>query len=155
MNAPHAMDLTRLRELLDRHGPDLRRFPAPERAAALQLLASDAGAQQALRAAEALHGALDSVPGALPSAALQRRIAEIPLRHPQHAPEALPGWMAALSPLRSLRRMTVSAVMVVALGALFGSLSADESLTAVQGEDGWEELSALAFATELDPEVEP
>ena len=118
---------------------------------------------------------LSSLPTPEPSAALRRAVAEIPLRHPKRAP----GWFGpapAWLPFRSLAAAALLAVAVLALGALAG-LYADDELVASTGAgvsggatagadadagaregervDEIGELATLAFADDLDLELEP
>jgi hypothetical protein len=116
---------------------------------------------------------LSSLPTPEPSAALRRAVAEIPLRHPQRAPwffGPAPAWL----PFRSLAAAALVAVAVLALGALAGLYGDDELVagsadrasdgaTAGAGADAGEtervdeigELATLAFADDLDTELEP
>jgi hypothetical protein len=152
-----AIDLARLEQLLDTYGPDPMRFPEAEREAARALIARDRAARALLAEAEALARTLDALPAPQPSAALQRAVAEIPLRHAQTS-GALE--LFALSPFRSMTRAMMSAVVIVVLGVLSGVWSADSdsspdvALSAAEADE-WHDVSALAFATDLDKELAP
>lgn len=61
-------------DLLDRHGPDLARWPEGARAAAERLLARDAAAREAMAGAQALARMLDTVAAPEPGSALYGRI---------------------------------------------------------------------------------
>ena len=152
MIARPAMDLARLADLLDRHGADIAAFPADERSAAASLLERDTQARELLASAQRLCHALDRVPAMAPSPALQRAVAEIPLRHPQPSQR---GWALSWAPLSSARRLLLSAVAVVVLGAVSGALSADSFSAPSAADDDWSELSELAFATGFDQELAP
>jgi hypothetical protein len=88
---------------------------------------------------------LDAIPEPVPSAALRRAVAEIPLRHPQHSPAAAP-WL-----LRTVWRAVLSAALVTAVGVFAGAWTADME----EGEGGWSALSSLTLAMPLDEELVP
>ncbi len=161
--SPSRLTLERFEELLDLYGADLARFPKEERAAAAALVAADPHAQRLHAQALALEAGLQGMPAPEPSAALRRAVAEIPLRHPQPAAGA-----ASLLPLRwrSAWALFASAALMVALGALSGSLTRDADLTALAAgsaevepgasdSDPLAELAELAFASDLDDELAP
>lgn len=150
MTSPRPMSIEHFEALLDTHGPHLSRFPEPDRSAAHELLARDADARRALVAAKRLAHALDALPSPEPSAALRRAVAEIPLRHPRPVSAQARSFAAHWSPLASARRMFVAALAVAMLGAATGSLTAATSPVASANEDEWDDLSALAFASDLD-----
>jgi hypothetical protein len=143
MKAPPTIDKKRLAALLDIHGADPARFPEAERAPALALLASDEKARALLGQAEALARALSALHDPQPSAALQRAVAEIPLRH-ERAPVA---WSA---PFRSVWTAGFLAAFIVLLGAVSGAWSMETA-----AEEEWNDIAALAFVTELDQELAP
>jgi hypothetical protein len=147
------LDLARFSELLDTYGADPSRFPEADRTRAQALLARDAGARRLLTEARALADAFDAMPEPEPSAALQRAVAEIPLRHPQPARNL--GW-AGLLPFRSASRAALSAALIVLLGVLSGVWSADSESGAYEASaDDWQDLAALTLAADLDQELEP
>jgi hypothetical protein len=146
----------RFRELVDAYGADVARFPAPERRAAEELLASSETARAWFaeerefdaRLTEALGAAVEPI-----SADLERRLASIPDRHEQ----------------KSSRRAGVVRLFVPALawaaaacvGLLLGSgimetgddtSSGDESAEVASDEAG---LVALALGDEEGFEVWP
>ena len=143
MKARPTIDRERFAALLEIHGADLARFPDPERAPALALLESDENARALLADAEALARTLNSLRDPEPSAALQRAVAEIPLRHPR------PPAIVSL-PFRSVWRAALSAAFVVLLGALSGAWSMETA-----PEEDWNDMASLAFVTELDQELAP
>jgi len=96
-----------------------------------------------------------------PSAALRRAVAEIPLRHPR----PIEGSSVADAPtfggrsVAALRYALLAALTSMAVGAWLGyqgdvlpEVALEDS---AQTEDEWEELSLLAFADELEGELEP
>lgn len=87
-----ALDESRFADLLDAYGGEPARWPAPEREAALQLLARSETARAAQRQAAWLDAELDRSVVAPPSAAL--RAALIAAR-----PQARAGWRASLAEL--------------------------------------------------------
>ena len=68
------MTLDRVRTLLDAYGADPARWPAAERAAALELLARSPDARACRVAAARLDDALDAVPGVETSTAIVARV---------------------------------------------------------------------------------
>jgi hypothetical protein len=122
------MTLARLAELLDAYGAEPTRWPAAERAAAEALLASDPRGAELQRAARSLDERLDMVEVSEPSAHLQARVLEIPIRH-------------AAAPVRVMFagwRLAAVALLPCALGFASGALLNDEPQ-----DDGWSELSTL------------
>ena len=96
------MNIARFTLLLDRHGPDLARWPESERARAAGLLAASAEARARLEAALALDGWLrhdlaqpDPASIARLQAGIARRIARAPL---PDRPGPLPRLLALLRP---------------------------------------------------------
>jgi hypothetical protein len=89
---------------------------------------------------------LDELPKVDPSPTLQRRVFEIPVRHPR---AQSPTWLTFLLGPRA----AVFAVVLLALGAASGwaSSDAEDSVVVSSEEEGsqWEELSELALATDL------
>lgn len=149
---PTPMDLERFTELLDAHGAEPARFPETERAAAVELLTHDARARQLHDEASTLARALDALGSPEPSAALRRTVAEIPLRHPRTGATTLPGWF----PFHSLSRALVSAALVAMLGVLSGAWTADwDAGTAGAEADDWQDLTVVAFASDLEQELAP
>src|SRR5664279_2480822 len=93
------MTLDRFSQLLDAYGAEPSRWPAHERALAESLLAGDARALALQEAASLLDAHLDAFEVAEPSAHLQARILEIPIRHRPIQSRAarfrLAGWQLA------------------------------------------------------------
>ena len=151
------IDLERLADLLDTYGPDPARFPEAEREAAAALIASDPSARALLLQATALANALDALPAPVPSATLQRAVAEIPLRAVRTRGAAgLFAWL----PFRSASSAALSAVLIVLLGVLSGvwsesSRGSTDTTSSVAAADDFQDLSALTYATELDQELQP
>lgn len=162
-HTPTRLALERFEELLDLYGTNLARFPEDERAAAAALLAANEDAQRLHAQALALEAGLQAMAAPEPSAALRRAVAEIPLRNPQPTAGAASIW-----PLRwrSAWALFASAAVIVALGAVSGSMSRDVDLVALTGDrgeieaaadepDALDDLAELAFASNLDDELAP
>lgn len=77
------MTLERFADLLDRHGPDLSAWPAPDRAAASALLSRDPAARELLETDKLLAGALADLPAERAGPALRQAVLSIPLAHPR------------------------------------------------------------------------
>jgi hypothetical protein len=139
------IDLARLHELLSAYGANPSRWPKLEREAAEALLESDPEARRAQREAAGLDAWLESSVPAAPSAALSRRVAEIPLRNPRRAQrwafERLLPWRAVLA-----------AALACTLGAVSGALSMEAGSSADGNDDGWDDVTAVTFALGLDEE---
>ena len=127
------MNLERFEETLDRLGSDLKRWPAPDRAAAEALIAADGRAAALHRRAQQLDSLLAAAtaPVAVDSAAMGRIMAGID--HPRHRDQTL-------QPTRRLFAWA-SAAMVVFLVAGF---AAGVALPSNQGEDT---LAGLMFGS--------
>ena len=115
---------------------------------------------------------MSTLPTPEPSAALRRAVTEIPLRHPQPA-RGLFGPVPVWFPFRSFGRAALLAAIVLALGALAGLYGDDEvvastpdgtrdrasAVTDAQPTtdrvDELSDLAVLAFADDLDAELEP
>ncbi|MCP1335885.1 hypothetical protein [Futiania mangrovi] len=111
-------------DLLDRHGPDLARWPEGTRTAAETLMARDAAAREALAGAQALARMLDTVEVPEPGAALYGRIlAEIDAQQP--AGGNLLGWM------RGLWAQGSALAAAAALGLTIGFIEARASTPAL------------------------
>lgn len=112
---------------LDRHGPDLDRWPVEIRGKALSLLASDPWAAQEVARAQRLQGLLAPLASRppLPGPAITRITAALEARRKARSadPVQLLGRPRAALPL------TLCAVMVFALGAWSGSGAAIASDT--------------------------
>jgi hypothetical protein len=95
---------------------------------------------------------LDAAPPVLPSAALRRAVAEIPLRHPHAARVRFASRFA-------LRAALAGALLATLAGVIAGSYGGEalelDSAEAVAAEERWQDLTVLAFATDLDAELEP
>jgi len=93
-----------------------------------------------------------------PSAALRRAVAEIPLRHPR-AERADP---RGVWPAYVLRFALLTALTALAAGAWLGyeasvlpEIALSDDAADANADEGWEELAELAFADQLDEELEP
>jgi anti-sigma factor RsiW len=158
-DTPKPLALARLEALLELHGADPARFPDAEREAVRSLIARDPQAARLFAEAQALDRALASVRAPVPSAALRRAVAEIPLRHPQP--------QAALWPFRPMWAFALAATFMFALGVTSGAFvggfdATPEELTA-SAADSSDELedddlalvAELAFAAPLEEELAP
>jgi hypothetical protein len=98
---------------------------------------------------------LDAPAPVLPSASVRRAVAEIPLRHPRAASSRAFGL-----PAYAIRFALFAALASAAVGAWLGSQAEVLPELAI-GEDvqtddeAWDELSLLAFADDLDAELQP
>jgi hypothetical protein len=93
----------------------------------------------------ALDRLLDASPALEPSAQLMRRVAELPLTHPQRAP------LRELWPFASALRLVLSGALLLALGAASALWSAGTA----QADDALDELSGLMLGSDLDLEEAP
>lgn len=147
---PPNIDEARVRELLTQYGADPQRFPAPERDAASAWLARSAELKALQKEARALDALLDLSAPAPASAELMRRVAEIPLRHPQGAE---PQWMRQLLGGHLVLRLTAAFVLAAVLGVGSGIWAAGGEATvspqAQLSEEAWEDLEMLAFSDSL------
>jgi len=144
------MTLDRFRELAAAYGAKLERWPESERASASRLLESSAAALSILRDEQALDEELGLAEPAALSPAFERKLAEIPVRHPQRALSPFKRWLWA-----PLLGWSVAAALGLVLGAGFADtndvptaaataeLSADEAIDALALGDitDWEEAS--------------
>jgi hypothetical protein len=131
---PAPMTLARLGELLDAYGAEPQRWPSAERAAAEALLQSEPRAAELQRSARLLDAQLDVFEVAEPSAHLQARVLEIPIRH-------------AAAPARftfAPWRLIALALLPCALGFASGALLTDDAQ-----DDGWNEVNSLVQGAEL------
>jgi hypothetical protein len=143
-NDPPPMTLTRLAELLEAYGAEPQRWPDPERATAQSLLQSDPRAAELQLAARLLDDQLDMFEVAEPSAHLQARVLEIPIRHaPAPAHSSFAGWFAGW-------RLVALALLPCALGFASGALLTDDAQ-----DDGWNEVSSLVQVADLSDEEWP
>jgi hypothetical protein len=139
---PDPMPLSRLAELLDAYGGDPERWPQHERALAVSLVQSDPRAAELQRAALQLDQQLEQFEVSEPSAQLQARVLEIPIRQERarRARFALPGWgIAAL------------ALVPCALGFLSGALSTETS----DPDEGWSEVASMTQLGDVSEEQWP
>ena len=142
---PPEMTPQRLQELLDAHGVELERWPQPEGAAARALCERDPVAAALVAEARALEDLLLEARLELaPSPQLQRRVAEIPLRHPRRQPAAM------LWPFGGALRTLMAGAFTLALGLATGLSTLELAPTDEQGEtESWEEFESLALGPEL------
>ena len=142
------MDEARFRALAEAYGSHLARWPSDERRAAEALLARSTEANRWLAEQRQIDLLLDGAPDMDPSAALLRRVAEIPLRH-QTARDVRAWW-----PFLRLRNLLAVGAAAAALGAALGMVT-PESAPVADAEATWDELSALAWGIDLSEELSP
>jgi hypothetical protein len=144
-----AVTLERLAQLLDAYGGEPERWPAHERAAALQLIAANPEAQVLQRAALELDGALDlSALLDVEDSALRARVLEIPIRHARDATAAAPsswGWHWNW-------KLLLFALTPCVIGFLSGSLLMDPSGDA--DDEAWDELAQVVMPTQVSDELD-
>lgn len=141
------IDIARLRELVCAYGADPARWPETERPAAEALLQSSPEARSVQSEAAGLDALLDGLPSEAPSAALRRKVAEIPLRHPAGVQSTERWSVWRLLP----RRAVWAGVLACTLGVASGALSASDVATS-SNDDGWDDVTAVAFAAGFDEE---
>jgi hypothetical protein len=133
-NDPAPMTLARLADLLEAYGADPQRWPSAERTAAEALLQSDPRAAELQRSARLLDAQLDMFEVAEPSAHLQARVLEIPIRHAATPARFMfAGW-----------RLAALALLPCALGFASGALLIDDAQ-----DDGWNEVNSLVQGADL------
>lgn len=103
---------------LERLGADLETWPVDVRVRAVSLMAQDVQVKRIWDAAQQVDVMLANLPVWKPSAALQRQVAEIPLRFPRPAKFALPSWR--------LWFPTFAALMSLGVMAGFASSGAEQ-----------------------------
>ena len=166
------MTLARFAELLNAYGAELSRWPEVERDAAQRLCAGDAEAMRLRATAEKLDALLNAVPAHEPSAVLRARVAEITIRHPR------PGSQASRLPFaHKWWQVAFAGAFASVLGVISGAWTAEDPTTAATAsvtstggagsagsvdtdpnfdtaaDDGWDELTTVAFASNLDEEL--
>jgi hypothetical protein len=149
------MKLDRYLQLLEAYGADLKRWPPEDRPGAERLFEASEQARRAHREARALDGLLDQVLSAEPSDILKARIHRIPeLAH-------RPGVRTASSSLRRIFAPMVGLAAAALLGIAVGSFAYEPPVgqqsvgTAEMTSEDWDELTELAFASNLDSEELP
>jgi hypothetical protein len=135
-----ALPIDRFQSLLAAYGGRLELFPAAEREAAQALLASSAEARALLSAEAGLDALLgQATPGEL-SPALARKLAELPVRHPQ---------VRTLWPFRRVWLPAVAWAAAAAFGIAVGSIAPDPDASAEGAAE------AAAQSAELEVETAP
>ncbi len=137
-------DLERFRTFVEAYGANLERWPLEARRVAERALGTRE-AQAWLAEQSPIDAWLDQAPELAPSAALLRRVAEIPARHARSP--AGSAW-----PFGRLWHVVAAAAAAAIMGITVG-LSAPD-LTSDNGTDEWDELSTLALGVDLS-EVAP
>jgi hypothetical protein len=141
-----SMDARRFRALVATYGADRERWPSAERQSAESFLRGSSEAPKWLEVEQQLDALLDEAGPVEPSAALLRRVAEIPLRHP--APERV------LAPLGRLRNWFTILVAAAVAGAVVGVVTPDLA-PGIEPDSGGEDLSSLDWAADLSEELAP
>lgn len=136
-----ALDIAGLRELLDAYGARVEHMPEAERARVQALIDAEPAAAALVVEAAALDDLLDAAPLAPPSTGLMARVAEIPLRHPRAS-------AASSLPRAWLLRTLAAGALACALGVISGTWLTDDSTS----DDGWNDVTSVAFATGLEEE---
>jgi hypothetical protein len=140
-------DEDRFRALVESYGADAGRWPAEERRRRESPEARSAQAEGWLDEARRLDASLDAVADVVPSPALLRGVAEIPLRH---GPSRAWGWW----PFGRARNLLAAAVAVAAMGMVIG-VTAPEPTATEDTEAGLDELSTLALGVDVSEELLP
>lgn len=138
------MDFPRFEQLLDLHGSNLEAWPSTEQDAARQLLRDSPSAAELHRAQQAVDEALSQAPALQPSATLERRIHEVPLRYPQRT--------RSLIQAISFRPAFLFAAACACAGAVTGWFAPVElSLAdpAISETEEIEQLDSLAMSSDL------
>lgn len=138
--------LGRFEEALDRHGPELERWPRDERAAAATFLVTTPAARALHGEAKRLQGLLARVMASAPvrPGATQRILGAVAARR-----MATPDPLMMLAQPRAAAALTLVAAVMFALGAVGGS-DFSLSFTQASGNDGY---SILASADDVLPTI--
>ena len=116
------MTLDRFRALTRAYGARLERWPVAERAAATALFARSAEAKELIEQEQWLDVALSAEAPTALNAAFERKLAEIPVRHPQASLSLFRRWLWAPA-----LGWAVAAVLGVVLGTSFADVDSDAS----------------------------
>jgi hypothetical protein len=143
MTSRDPFTVQRFSELLDIRGPELERWPEPERSAGQSLLSESEQARAALERAAQLAVFLDVVAVPEPSAQLTARVLEVPIRHPRSEPAS---WWPFATFARPLLGLAAATLLGIVTGALVPP-SVDE----LPSSD-WDDMSELALGAHLDLE---
>jgi len=135
-----AMDLARLREILDAYGADPRRWPGAERAAAEALIANSPEAALLREDAAALDMLLDLSAAPAASQELMARI----LGDRESA-----GWFAALWPFGPVWQPVSAMAFAAVLGIVIGTAAPDIVIPDL-GDSAIAEVESLAFGPALN-----
>jgi anti-sigma factor RsiW len=138
----------RFRALAAAYGADLARWPLDERHAAEELLATSSEAAACLAEQHRLDELLDGVPDVVPSPALLRGVAEIPVRHGMRPGER------SLWPFDRLRNWLSVVAAAAAMGIIVGVTTSNPT-PADEAEASLDELSMTALAVDLSEELSP
>jgi hypothetical protein len=138
------MDLQELEQTLDRLGADVEEWPDALQAAARALLTESQEARGLLEQAQRVASLLDELPAMRASGDLQRRLAEIPLRHPRESE-------AWVWPFETLWRPLLGLALAAVFGVLVGSAAPTEVADGVTAEEEeWNDIAAVLLGDTLD-----
>jgi len=144
----HPLTAERFRALLETYGSRVASWPVEVQAPAQVFIATSPQAAQWLAQQRELDVWLDSATGVEPSPALLRRIAEIPLRHPQVS------WWARWNPRSAIAALTAAAALGVLAGVFIPDQSFDESDTVSESDTADDEF-ALTWNADVPDEAVP
>ncbi len=148
------LGIENIKHWIECYGSQVEHWPAEKRASLDALLKHSPELAQCLEEARRLDDLLEELPGITAPAALQARVAEIPIRHPRPSIR----WYWPFETLwRPALALTAAAVLGVVAGLQFpfgaGSWAAtDEAETS---SEDWGDMSSVAFAAYLGSEEEP
>ena len=155
MTSHTAMDLDQYLRLLEAYGADFERWPAEQRSSAERLVLQSEQARQARREAEVLDALLDQSSSPEPSDILRARVLGIPGQHHLSRTKSAPSSLGrAIAPALGL---AAAALLGIAVGRFAYDPPAEQlRTTAVEmTSEDWNELTELAFATDLESEDWP
>jgi hypothetical protein len=135
----------RLRALVESYGTNPERWPPDERASAQKLETSSSNAEAWLTEQRRIDALLDGATDVVPSPALMRRVAEIPLRHEKALSGWRPGWLRNLIGLG-----TAAAVLGLVVG-----MTTSEPVATDDAVTEWDDLSTLALGVDGSEELLP
>ena len=135
----------RFRALVESYGTNPERWPEDQKPSPDELEVAASEAPAWLAEQRRIDEGLDGMGNVVPSAALLRRVAEIPARHPRGARAWPGGW---------LRNLVAAATAAAALGLVIG-MTTPESTATDDAVTDWDELSTLALGVDVSEELIP
>lgn len=150
-----AVDLDRLRALVEAYGGDAGAWPEQDRSAAVALMAESDEAQRWQAEAAELDRLLGEAPSLEPSAALRRSVLAKAPRPQATWLERLDRWTTWLWPFTPRWQPAAGLVAATVLG-LFVGASYPEAVDVTAANEAAEplELSELAFEVGIEPDVD-